>query len=115
MDLQSNYIIYIDESGDHGLTNSQYPMFVLAFCIFEKRAYVEQTSPSLQWMKFKHFGHDMVVFHEHEIRKATGDFAFLTNADRRQQFMDDLNELIDVAAFTVVAVAVRKDKQADAG
>ena len=37
----SDYIVYVDESGDHSLTkiNRQNPVFVLAFCIFEKRAF----------------------------------------------------------------------------
>lgn len=39
----SKYIVYVDESGDHGLRNidENYPLFVLAFCIFHKRHYSE--------------------------------------------------------------------------
>lgn len=39
----SDYIVYVDESGDHTLNgyNSKYPVFVLAFCIFHKRYYTE--------------------------------------------------------------------------
>lgn len=35
-----DFIVYVDESGDHGLArmDPDYPVFVLAFCIFEKRA-----------------------------------------------------------------------------
>ncbi|WP_338012591.1 DUF3800 domain-containing protein [Rhizobium sp. LCM 4573] len=34
----SDFIIYVDESGDHSLTSIDvnYPIFVLSFCIFEK-------------------------------------------------------------------------------
>lgn len=34
----SDYIVYVDESGDHSLDsiNSEYPLFVLSFCIFRK-------------------------------------------------------------------------------
>jgi len=37
----SNYIVYVDESGDHSLSsvNKDFPIFVLAFCIFEKAMY----------------------------------------------------------------------------
>ena len=33
----SDYIVYVDESGDHSLTsiNPQNPVFVLVFCVFE--------------------------------------------------------------------------------
>ncbi|HFD87807.1 MAG TPA: DUF3800 domain-containing protein, partial [Gammaproteobacteria bacterium] len=32
----SEYIVFVDESGDHGLRSidEAYPIFVLAFCIF---------------------------------------------------------------------------------
>ncbi len=37
----SDYIIYVDESGDHSLESidKEYPVFVLAFCIFNKKIY----------------------------------------------------------------------------
>jgi hypothetical protein len=38
-----DYIVYVDESGDHDLDamDRSYPMFVLAFCSFEKRVPVD--------------------------------------------------------------------------
>ena len=43
----SDFIVYVDESGDHGLENmdASYPMFVLAFCIFRKPEYLAQVVP----------------------------------------------------------------------
>ena len=43
MDGFSEYIVYVDDSGDHGLkkTDPNYPMFVLAFCIFRKEDYLQ--------------------------------------------------------------------------
>jgi hypothetical protein len=79
----SDYVVYADESGDHSLTsiNPQNPVFVLAFCIFEKRAYVDMVVPMVQRLKFDFFGHDCVVLHGHEIRKAHGEFKVLLNAE----------------------------------
>lgn len=39
----SKYIVYVDESGDHSLNSvdANYPIFVLAFCVFHKRHYSE--------------------------------------------------------------------------
>lgn len=56
----SEYIVYVDESGDHGLKtiDPNYPVFVLAFCIFKTLDYVKTAVPLLQDFKFKHFGHD---------------------------------------------------------
>jgi hypothetical protein len=33
-----DYIVFVDESGDHGMASidPDYPMFVIAFCLFEK-------------------------------------------------------------------------------
>ena len=46
----SDYIVYVDESGDHSLEsiNPEYPLFVLSFCIFLKNAIFEygQASPA---------------------------------------------------------------------
>lgn len=69
--MGSGYIVYVDESGDHSLTSidADYPMFVLAFCIFPVDCYVDRVVPLVQRIKFDFFGHDMVVLHEKEIRK----------------------------------------------
>jgi hypothetical protein len=76
--LFSDYIVYVDESGDHGMQNldPNYPIFVLAFCIFHKRHYANRVVSALHQFKFQHFGHDLVVLHEHDIRKEKGVFTF---------------------------------------
>ena len=35
----SDFMVYVDESGDHSLTSidKNYPIFVLAFCVFYKK------------------------------------------------------------------------------
>lgn len=50
----SDYIVYVDESGDHSLQsiNPEYPMFVLAFVIFHKEHYANQICPAIQQLKF---------------------------------------------------------------
>lgn len=67
----SDYIVYVDESGDHSLVSidPNYPVFVLAFCIFYKKYYANKAITELTHFKFRHFGHDMRVLHEHDIRK----------------------------------------------
>ncbi len=56
----SDYIVFADESGDHGLASidPQFPVFALVFCVFEKAAYAEQIEPVFRRLKFKYFGHD---------------------------------------------------------
>ena len=107
----SDYVVvYVDESGDHGLDNmdASYPMFVLAFCLFRKDEYVQQVVPALQMLKFKHLGHDLVVLHEREMRKQEGKFQFLSNRAVRAVFMDDVSRFVEPAPFTVIAAVIDK-------
>ncbi len=108
----SEYIVYVDESGDHGLASidDSYPVFVLAFCVFSKEQYVEELTKQVQNFKFKHFGHDMIVLHEHEIRKTVGPFQILFNKERRDVFYDDLNSIIVDAPLTIISAFVDKRK-----
>ncbi|MDH4188301.1 MAG: DUF3800 domain-containing protein [Nitrospira sp.] len=70
-DPLSDFLVFVDESGDHGMEtiDKEYPLFVLAFCIIQKREYADRLTPALQSFKLKHFGHDNVVLHERDIRK----------------------------------------------
>lgn len=107
----SDYIVYVDESGDHALdkVNPEFPVFVLAFCIFRKDEYITKVVPALQAFKFMWFGHDMAVLHEREIRKQIPPFQFLTNQTKRAKFMDDLSAIMGTADMTIVAAVIKKD------
>lgn len=108
----SDYMVYVDESGDHSLTsiNPQNPVFVLTFCVFRKDAYRTEMVPAVQALKFKYWGHDGVVLHGHEIRKSQGDFSILLNASVRAPFMDDMNYLVSAAPVTLIAAAIDKQR-----
>lgn len=112
MEAFSEYVVYVDESGDHSLTeiNQEYPVFVLAFCIFHVPTYIGQVVPSIERLKFRYFGHDMVVLHEREIRKSQPPFDILRDREVRGQFMTDLTELIVQAPFAVTASVILKDE-----
>jgi Protein of unknown function (DUF3800) len=111
----SDYIIYADESGDHGLRSidPQYPVFVLAFCVVRKSTYIERIVPAIQRLKFEFWGHDAVVLHAHEIRKSEGDFRILLNADTRANFFDRLNDVVKAAEFTIIASVIDKKRHAE--
>ena len=111
----SDYVIFMDESGDHSLTSidREYPIFVLDFCIFHKHDYANAIVPKVQTFKFRHFGHDIVVLHEHDIRKQKRPFSFLSNRQKRDVFMAGLNQLIDEASFTIIATVIKKQQHAE--
>jgi hypothetical protein len=108
----SSYVVYVDESGDHGMGNidQNYPVFVLAFCVFHKKYYAENVVPAVEKFKFRHFGHDLVVLHEHEIRKETGAFNFFANKQHHQAFLGDLTAIIESSNFVLFACAIDKNK-----
>ena len=112
-DVFSDYIVFADESGDHGLRtiNPVYPVFCLAFCIFEKQEYSKKIVPVFQEFKFRHWGHDAVVLHEADIRKTRrGDYNLLNNPKIRPAFMSDLHDLINQSSFKVTASVIQKER-----
>jgi hypothetical protein len=108
----SDYIVYVDESGDHGLESIDptYPMFVLVFCVFRKQDYVDIVTPALAQLKMRFWGHDEVVLHEHDIRKPQNEFVILIDRATRQTFTGELTGLINNAPFIMVASVVDKKK-----
>jgi hypothetical protein len=108
----SDFIIFADESGDHGLVSidPHFPVFVLAFCLFSKEDYLTQTVPDVLRFKFKHFGHDQVILHEHDIVKNKGPFVMLRDASIREPFLADLSTLVADAPMTIVASVIDKEK-----
>ncbi len=108
--LFSSLIVYVDESGDHGPVSPEFPLFVLAFCIFDKQAYADTVTSNMHRLKFKHFGHDAVVMHEREIRKSQRPFEFLRVAARRDEFLADLNDLVEASPFSLVATVIQKER-----
>jgi hypothetical protein len=107
--VYSDYIAYVDESGDHGLesVDPNYPVFVLSFCVFNKSYYARAVVPSVESFKFKHFGHDLVVLHETDIRKEKGSFRFSNRADK-QAFLDELTDIIEVSKFILISCVIDK-------
>lgn len=105
-----DFIVFADESGDHSLENvsNEYPIFVLALCIFRKEDYIQSVSPALQRFKFKFWGHDQIVLHEREIRKPRHDFSILQNPDTRNQFLPSLTKVLEEAEFTIIASIIDK-------
>ncbi|PWL17048.1 DUF3800 domain-containing protein [Falsochrobactrum shanghaiense] len=106
-----DYVIYVDESGDHSLTSidENYPIFSLAFCIFRKDEYINTAVPAMQSFKFRWFGHDNVVLHESDIVKRRGPFHFLQYDKIRDRFMNDLSEVMEKTPMTIVSSVIRKE------
>ena len=105
----SDYVVFVDESGDANLSfiSEDYPLFVLLFCVINKQEYTRQITPDIRDLKFATFGHDMVVLHEHDIRKKKGAFSSL-GKEQRDAFMSSITQIIEKADFTLIAVVIDK-------
>ncbi len=106
----SDFIIYADESGDHSMddVNKLYPVFVLAFTIFSKKAYLEEVIRLVKSFKFGFWGHDLTVLHSSKLRKRMEDFQFLHDQIIRANFIEELNKAIDSSPFEVISMAINK-------
>ncbi len=106
----SEYIFYADESGDHSLRSidPSYPVFALALCAFRKDTYCSRVVPKFQRLKFRFFGHDAVVLHEHDIRKQKNEYRILTNAAVRFEFMRDLSDALASSSFKIFSAVIHK-------
>jgi hypothetical protein len=108
-------IVYLDETGDHSLeaVDHDFPIFVLVMLICDIDKYNQQIVPAFYQLKMDFFGHEGVIFHSRDIRKAQGDFGFLTNAAQRQAFYDRVNALMAGCDYTLIAAAIRKQRHKD--
>jgi len=109
--IHSEYIVYVDESGDHSLVtiDPDYPVFVLSFCIFKKLDYAFRITPAIRQLKFLTFGHDMVILHESDIRRRRGAFSQLLKPTR-ERFLDKLTGIVSESEFHLIATVIDKRK-----
>jgi hypothetical protein len=110
--MQSEHIAYFDESGDHGMEkiDAEFPVFVLCGCVFKISDYLTRELPDFSRIKFKHFGHDAVVFPSRDIRKKLGPFQILTDKLKNHEFMENINAYFSSSTITLIAAAIDKKK-----
>ncbi len=111
-ELQSEFVIFADESGDHGLTSvrSHSRAFVIAFAIFRRRDYDEIVVPAFKAYKLRFFGDESVPLHERDIRRGDGAFRRLAGPQARAEAEQQLRNLLRELPFSIVAVGVHKDQ-----
>jgi hypothetical protein len=104
-------VVYVDEVGNHTLEaeDRDFPVFVAVLLVCDNECYVQQIVPAANRLKFDVFGHEGVILHSRDIRKAQGDFGFLTDPVKRQPFYEALNRFMGLCEYKLIAVAIRKD------
>ncbi len=105
-------LLFLDESGHHGLKkiNQEFPIFLLACCIFEENYYEEIFINQVKELKIKHFNNPDIILHSRDIRKWQNQFKCLGDINKRSDFYKDLDDLIKNSQFKIIASAINKDK-----
>lgn len=105
-------VVYFDEVGNPTLdaSDKDFPVFAIALFICDSDCYLADITPRVSRMKFKWFGHESVILHSRDIRKAQGDFQFLADPVKRAEFLDDITAIMAECDYQLLAVAIRKDR-----
>lgn len=108
-------IVYLDEAGDHSLelVDKDFPLFALTMFICEEAVYNQKIVPAINQFKMDYFGHESVIIHSRDIRKAQRDFGFLTNQQKREEFYKKLNQIMSDAEYNLIVSVIRKQKHKD--
>jgi hypothetical protein len=106
----SNYLVFVDEAGDHTIAHTypEFPFLVLAFVIISKDEYCDRLLPKFARLKIKHFGDVSTIFHEREIRKQQNDFRILIVPKIREEFFPDINAMMSEINYHVASVVIDK-------
>lgn len=106
-----SYIIFIDESGDHGLVNinQDFPVFILCGLLTESENY-EKTRKDVNDLKNKFWNGKKVIFHSRDIRKCEKEFVLLFDLEVKKAFYEEVNKIINENQFTIFASVIDKNK-----
>lgn len=108
-------IVYLDETGDHSLelVDKDFPLFALAMFVCEESTYNQKIVPAVNQFKMDYFGHESIIIHSRDIRKAQKDFGFLTNQQKREEFYVRLNQIMSDAEYNLIVSVIRKQEHKD--
>ncbi len=105
-------VVYFDEVGNPTLDASDrdFPVFALSLFICEEEQYINSIIPAVYRLKFRFFGHEGIVLHSRDIRKAQNEFGFLTDLQKKADFYNALNDVMENGDYKLLCVAIRKDR-----
>jgi hypothetical protein len=106
----TTYYLFIDESGDHGLTtlNPDFPVFLLCGVLLAEPDYFA-IRDEFNRIKGDFWKNKQVIFHSRDIRKCEKEFQILFDMELKAAFYQQLNACIENGNYTVIASAIQKD------
>ena len=105
------YYLFIDESGDHGLTNvdPSFPVFVLCGILISSADY-GILNQQIVGLKSNFWEDKKVILHSSDIRKCNNEFQILFNQEIKASFYDQLNTIMADENYKIIAAAIDKKK-----
>ena len=105
-------LVYLDETGDHSLDkiDKDFPIFVLTTLLVRQSVYINEIIPKVYQLKIDNFGHEGVILHSRDIRKAQTPFEFLMNVNKREPFLNSISELMGNLNFKLIVSVIKKEK-----
>lgn len=109
------YIVYLDETGDHSLEliDRDFPVFALVMFVCDTTYYNKIILPAVAQLKTDYFGHEGVILHSRDIRKAQKDFGFLTNQKKRSDFVARINAMMCDLDYSLIVSVIKKQAHRD--
>ena len=106
-----NYFLFLDESGDHGLSNidDNFPIFVLSGILINETDYVA-LEQSMAQIKKQFWEDKKVIFHSRDIRKCEKEFVVLFDEEVKREFYEKINNLISTSNYEIISSAIDKNK-----
>lgn len=104
------HILFLDESGDHDLVNvdKQYPIFVLAGCIMTDKHHDAILRSEIDKLRINSFGNKGVILHYADYTRNKNGFERMVEKPFRDNFYNELNEIIKNTDFSLVACIIDK-------
>lgn len=105
-------VLFLDESGDHSLSkiDPQYPMFVLAGCVFEMGYYEDVVVPEINSFKNDLLGNDKIILHTEDITHNKNGFERVMEEEFRNNFYQKINAVLSKLEYKILACAIKKDE-----
>src|SRR5689334_16595966 len=98
-----NTYLFLDESGDHGLSKIDpgFPVFVLCGVLLSHEQYLKLGN-SVKILKQKYWPNKKVILHSSDIRKWQHEFQILFDEKLRADFYRDLNAIMRDEQYTII-------------
>jgi hypothetical protein len=109
---KSGLVLFLDESGDHSLSkiDPQYPMFVLAGCVFEMGYYEDVVVTEIKAFKNELLGNEEIILHTEDITHNRNGFERIMEAGFRKHFYERIAAVLNKLDYKILACAIKKDE-----